>query len=257
VNKADRYLFQAQEFAERAGVTVRTLHHYDRLGLLKPESYTPAGYRLFGEASLARLQQISMLKFIGLPLKQIRDVLNHKPLDLRATLRLQREAIEQRRHQLEQAIAAINEAERVMSSSEEPDWAAFRRIIEVINMQNDMEWVKRYYSEEQLQSLAARQTPQEVIEQGQRDWAELISDIEAALGEDPASEKAQELAKRWSALIEQFTLGDAGIQKSLNKLYADKENWPSSFQKPYSDEVGAFICKATEILNNKKRSGAD
>ena len=54
-----RYL--AHEFAERAGVTVRTLHHYDRLGLLRPAAYTEAGYRLYGETELARLEQIVAL----------------------------------------------------------------------------------------------------------------------------------------------------------------------------------------------------
>ncbi len=57
-----RPLYRASAFAERAGVTVRTLHHYDRLGLLKPSSYTASGYRLYGERDFARLQQITTLK---------------------------------------------------------------------------------------------------------------------------------------------------------------------------------------------------
>ncbi len=74
-------LFRARDFAERAGVTVRTLHHYDRLGLLKPSRYTQSGHRLYGEGELARLQQIVTLKFIGLPLKQIKELLSEKELD--------------------------------------------------------------------------------------------------------------------------------------------------------------------------------
>jgi len=57
--------YQAIEFAQLAGVTVRTLHHYDRIGLLKPSAYTNAGYRLYGKGDLVRLQQIVTLKFIG------------------------------------------------------------------------------------------------------------------------------------------------------------------------------------------------
>jgi len=56
---------------------VRTLHHYDRLGLLKPSGHTEAGYRLYGERDFARLQQIVVLKFIGFPLKQIKNVLDN------------------------------------------------------------------------------------------------------------------------------------------------------------------------------------
>ena len=64
--------YPAIDFARLAGVTVRTLHHYDRIGLLKPSSYTSAGYRLYRKQDLIRLQQIVTLKFIGFSLNQIR-----------------------------------------------------------------------------------------------------------------------------------------------------------------------------------------
>ncbi|MDT4952169.1 MAG: hypothetical protein QOJ02_307 [Acidobacteriota bacterium] len=245
LKNATEHLYQAREFAERAGVTVRTLHHYDRLGLLKPSRYTVAGYRLYADPDLARLQQIVTLKFIGFSLKQIKEILVPNALDLATTLRLQRKVIEKQRSHLDLAIQAIEKAERVILSGDEPDWEVFKKIIEVINMQKDMEWTKKYYTDEAQQKLAARATP-EVVEQGQRDWATLIREVEAAVsaGEDPASEKAQALAARWSKLIEAFTGGDVEVSEGLKKLYSDKGNWPSTFQKPYSDEVGAFICNA-------------
>lgn len=238
-------LYRAREFAELSGVTVRTLHHYDRLGLLKPSRYTEAGYRLYGERDFARLQQIVMLKFIGLSLKEIKELLDRRELDLPMTLRLQREVVEMKRRHLDTVIQAIERAEQAMTKSDELAWETFKQIIEVINMQNDMEWMKKYYTEEQLAELAERGTP-EVLERGQRDWAALIKDVEAAVadGLDPQSEKAQELAARWSSLIEAFTGGNPAIRESLSKLYADQANWPSTFSKPYSDEVGAFICQA-------------
>lgn len=243
-------LLQAREFAARAGVTVRTLHHYDRLGLLRPSRYTAAGYRLYSERDMARLQQIATLKFIGLPLKQIKEVLDRHTLDLPATLRLQRRIIEEKRRQMDMAMRAIERAESMLVSTSEVDWEAFKQIIEVMNMQNDMEWMKKYYTEEQLADLARRGSP-EVLERAQRDWANLIKEVEAALGEDPASERAQALATRWSELIEQFTGGDPGIEENLRRLYADQSNWPSTFKKPYSDEVGAFICQAVAARQKK------
>ena len=65
-------MHRASEFADLAGVTVRTLHHYDRLGLLKPHR-NGSGYRLYRESDLERLEQIVALKFLGLPLKDIRE----------------------------------------------------------------------------------------------------------------------------------------------------------------------------------------
>jgi DNA-binding transcriptional MerR regulator len=238
-------LLQAQEFAARAGVTVRTLHHYDRLGILKPSHRTAAGYRLYGERDLARLQQIVTLKFIGLSLKQIKELLAQGEFDLQTTLRFQRQVIEEKRRRMDMAVEAIRKAESVMSMSGQLDWEALKKIIEVINMQHNMEWIKKYYTEEQLADLARRGTP-EVLERGQRDWAALIKDVQAAVsaGVDPGSDEAQQLAGRWQKLIEEFTGGDPGIAENLRKLYADQANWPETFQKPYGNEVGAFISEA-------------
>ncbi len=112
-------------------------------------------------------------------------------------------------------------------------------------MQNNMEWVKKYYTEEQLEELAAR-GGDGAHERGEQDWAILIRDVEEAIaqGVEPQSERAQALAARWSNLIEAFTGGNPEILESLKRLYADQANWPDTFQKPYSDEVEAFISQA-------------
>ena len=245
MSKARDGLYRASEFAELSGVTVRTLHHYDRLGLLKPTGRSAAGYRLYGARDFARLQQVLTLKFIGVPLKEIRELLGRKELDLAGVLRLQREALEARRGQLEAALRAVREAEVVVARGGGPDWDAFKKIVGVITMQQDYEWMKKYYTEEQLEDLARRGTP-EVLERGQREWARLLSDVDAAIAEgvDPASERAQGLAARWSALIEEFTGGDPGILENLKRLYADQANWPDNFQKPFSNEAMAFISRA-------------
>lgn len=243
--KTARTLYQASEFAELTGVTVRALHHYDRLGLLKPSGRTASGYRLYGERDFARLQQIVTLKFIGLSLKQIKRVLEQDSFELSTALRLQREILGEKRRHLEMAIDAIEKAERLLLQDGEPDWETFAKIIEVINMQNDWEWTKKYYTEEQLEELARRATP-EVLEKGQRDWAALLKEVDEAASEgvDPASERAQALARRWSALIESFTGGNPGIAESLSNLYKDQANWPANAQKPFSDQSMEFIHKA-------------
>ena len=79
-------LYHTQKFAELAGVTVRALHHCDRLGLLKPRS-TQAGYRLYGFRDFERLEQIVALKFLGIPLKQIRALFNREATALPEALR--------------------------------------------------------------------------------------------------------------------------------------------------------------------------
>jgi DNA-binding transcriptional MerR regulator len=241
-------MYRVSDFAEKAGVTVRTLHHYDRLGLLKPSGRTEAGYRLYSERDFARLQQIVTLKFIGLPLRQIKELLDGSDLDLVSTLRLQRRLLLEKRLQLEAAIQAIEEAERSLKSDRAPDLASLKKIIEVMERQNAMEWTKKYYTEEAQAKIAerARTWTPELQAKVEQDWKTLISDVEAAIAGnlDPGSAKAKALALRWQELIRGFTGGDPQIQQGLKQLYGDEQNWPQNFQKPFSDKVCDYIGKA-------------
>ncbi|PYS70974.1 MAG: hypothetical protein DMF73_11760 [Acidobacteria bacterium] len=248
MNKRNEKLFKAREFAQLTGVTVRALHHYDGLGLLKPSRYSQAGYRLYRESDVARLEQIVALKFIGFSLNEIKRILKGAAVDLATALRRQREAIEQKRARLDLAIKAIQRAEYVVAVNGQSSWELLAKIIGVINMQGNMDWTRKYYSEEARREIEKRAAtiPPEVIEQSQRDWAALIKEVEAAVAakEDPASDRAQALATRWSELIKGFTGGNAEVQRGLNKMYADRNNWPASTPKPFGDQVEAFIVEA-------------
>ena len=68
--------YTVKQLAQMAGVTVRTLHHYDQIGLLTPTSRTAAGYRLYGEADLLRLQQVLLYREMGVPLSEIGAILD-------------------------------------------------------------------------------------------------------------------------------------------------------------------------------------
>ena len=84
-----RPTYRIREFADLAGVTVRALHHYDRLGLLRPRR-SQSGYRVYSVGDLELLEQIVALKFIGLPLNRIKHLLRRNRADLCAALRAQR-----------------------------------------------------------------------------------------------------------------------------------------------------------------------
>jgi len=241
-------MYKVSDFAAKAGVTVRTLHHYDRLGLLQPSGRNGAGYRLYGERDFARLQQIVTLKFIGLSLSQIKDLLDRSDLDLPAALALQRGLLMEKHQQIARAIQAIDQAEHAMKASGAPDWAALKKIIEVMEMENSMDWTKKYYSPEAQAKVEERKklwTPELQAKVSQQ-WEELVRDIEAAMkaGEQPAGDKAQALAQRWAELVRGFTGGDAEVQKGLNKMYADRQSWPANMPQYFSNEVQAFMMKA-------------
>src|SRR5882762_6221128 len=202
-------IYRIQEFAKLAGVTVRALHHYDRLGLLKPSGRSDSGYRLYRDRDLARLEQIVVLKFLGLPLKQIGRLLKRES-PLAETLRRQQTVLFEKRRQLDVAIDAIKQAERSVLTSREPDWTLFTDIVREIEMQNETEWSKKYYSPEARTKVEERRhlwSP-ELQERVTKEWNALLEEIEAALGEEAASPTAQALAARWRTLVEGFTGGD-------------------------------------------------
>ena len=240
--------WQTRQFAKFAGVTVRTLQHYDRIGLLKPTRRDHNGFRLYGAGDFARLQQITTLKFIGFPLKQIKDILGNGQIRLDETLKLQRKVVEAQRYRLSLALEAIKRAEAAFEKSGTTDWDAFGQINEVINMEQNTEWTKKYYSEAAQAKIEERKNlwSPELQVRVTRDWAELVADIEKAMADGirPTESRAQELAARWRGLLTEFTGGDKGIQQGLNKMYADEKNWQTTWKKPFSDEVQNYIVEA-------------
>src|SRR5262249_419985 len=155
------------------------------------------------------LEQIVALKFIGIPLKQIKAMLERDAAGLPAAPRRQRAVLEQKRRLLDRAIEAIRMAEHSFAAGRRPDPSILKHIIEVIEMQNG-DWSEKYYSPEaraKIQERRAEWTP-ELQAKVQQEWLDLFRDVEAALGEDPASEKARALGERWKKLVGGFTGGD-------------------------------------------------
>jgi DNA-binding transcriptional MerR regulator len=247
-------LYQAREFAELAGVTVRALHHYDRLGLLKPSYRSEAGYRLYSERDLMRLEQIVVLKFLGLPLKSIGTLLKRDQDTLPDTLRRQQVVLVDKRNQLDKTIDAIATARQALGASTDPDWTLITQVIRRIAMQNDADWASKYYSEEGKAKVEERKAlwSPELQARVTQDWNDLFRDVEAALGEDSASPKAQALAERWRRLVSEFTGGDPEIQNGLNKMYADQNNWPEPQRRhQIKPEIQEFITRAMKATHSR------
>jgi DNA-binding transcriptional MerR regulator len=139
--------YRIGEFAKLAGVTVRALHHYDRIGLLKPQRGN-SGFRLYRPEDLERLEQIAALKFLGIPLQEIKLLLKHGPLSLVDSLHMQREALAEKRRLIDRAVVAIEAAEKVIQSGQTTDVSILRKIIEVIDMQPQENFMRKYYTDQ-------------------------------------------------------------------------------------------------------------
>jgi DNA-binding transcriptional MerR regulator len=223
--------YRIGEFAKLAGVTVRALHHYDRIGLLKPQRAS-SNIRLYRLEDLDRLEQIAALKFLGIPLQEIKLLLKHGPLTLVDSLHMQREALAEKRRLIERALVAMEAAEKVIQSGQTTDASILRKIIEVIDMQPQENFMRKYYTDQAWldKERLVHQTPLEVHQKNLQAWRQLFAEIEAAADLDPASPQAQALAKRWLQFAEIAHGGNDAVRAGVIEAWNDRHNWPQDQQ---------------------------
>jgi DNA-binding transcriptional MerR regulator len=232
------------ELARRTGLTVRTLHHYDEIGLLRPSRHSGAGYRLYTVRDVARLQQVRSLRQLGFSLEEVRDCLDRpgfSPLELvRLHLARVREQIELHRR----LCARLEALADYLQGAGEVPADEFLRTIEVMTM------METYYTPEQMEYLKKRreEVGEERMKQAPADWAELIAQVRAEMekGTDPADPTVQALAHRWQALINEFTGGDPGIAQSVGRLWREQgDNLVAQHGAQYDPRgVSEYIGKA-------------
>jgi len=216
-------MLKVGDLAKRTGLTVRTLHHYDEIGLLKPSLKTDTGHRLYTHGDVARLQQIVSLRQLGFSLEEIQSCLDRPGFSPLEVIQLH---LSRLRRQIEMEQVLCKRLEGIAEhfhAAVEVTAEQFLRTIEVTNM------IETYYPPEQLDFL--RQSREEaaaagvdIAQQGQADWAALLNDYRAEMekGTDPADPKLLSLEKRRQALVGAFTRGNAGIELSLKRLWTEQ-----------------------------------
>jgi MerR family transcriptional regulator, thiopeptide resistance regulator len=231
------------ELARRTGLSVRTLHWYDEIGLLTPSCHSDAGHRLYSVADVARLQQIKSLRQLGFLLEEIRECLDgadFSPLSLiemhLAGLREQLDVQRRLCERLEFIAARLRGAETVS-------------VEDSLQTIEDMTMFERYYTSEQLEQLKTRkqQIGEECIRQVEAEWPKLQAEVRAEMdkGTETTSETVQALARRWMALVNDFTGGDASIEKSLRRMYEQEQTihgMDGEAMRPMMEYIGKAIA---------------
>src|SRR5829696_2027624 len=204
-------MWKIGELARRTGLTVRTLHHYDAIGLLSPAERSEGGHRVYGEADVRRLYRIVSLRSLGLPLEAIGAALDEDGFDARAAVQDHLARLEA---QMEQQRLLQDRLQRLLERLDTED---FLTTIEELTMH------QRYYTPEQLDQLEQRRQTigEEAIREVEREWAEIFATLRAELdaGTDPADPKLRPLAERGRELVAMFTGGDPGITSALKEMW--------------------------------------
>jgi ubiquinone/menaquinone biosynthesis C-methylase UbiE len=144
--------YSVGEFAKKAGVTIRTLRYYDKIGLLKPCGYNSLGYRLYSKQDFGILQKILTLKFIGLSLDEIGDIMKYdiNDNDFKKSLEIQKEIIGEKIQHMFTVIKAIDETLQMVEKKDALNWDKFINVINLINL--DKKWLEQYKNASNLRA---------------------------------------------------------------------------------------------------------
>jgi DNA-binding transcriptional MerR regulator len=231
------------DVAKRTGLSVRTLHHYDALGLLKPSGRTDAGYRLYTVRDLMKLQQIVLLKSLGLPLAQIARTLSSDGPTLLRTIETHVIRLRARIEQERQVCAGLEETAARLRKRRTPTIEEILRTIEEVTM------TAKYFTPAQKEWIRERRVVvgEARIREVEAEWPKLVAEVRTAMekGTPPADPHVRALAGRWNGLVEEFTDGNLGISKAVATIYKEE---PSVRQKTgidaammeYISRAGAF-----------------
>ena len=215
-------LWKVGELAVRTGLTVRTLHHYDAIGLLSPSGRTGSnhgsGHRLYTAADVERLQQIVSLKMLGFSLDEIREYLSRSDYDPRQVVRLHLQRVRGQAEELRKL------AERLGALADRLDRAEVVSPDEFLTTIEEMTMIEKMYTPEQLKQFeeVGKAVGAEEIRAIEEAWTSLMTDVRASRDLEPASPEAQELARRWDELTERTM---RGYQQAPELKQAIAENY--------------------------------
>lgn len=234
-----------KEVSKLTGVSVRTLHYYDAIGLLKPAKVTEAGYRMYDDTSLIRLQNILLFRELKFSLKEIKTILESPNFDLSKAIMQQIELLELQRKRIGELISFAREIQKkgvnamdfnVFSNSE----------IEQYKAEAKKKWgdTKAYQEYEQKaaekNSIEAKKTDIQLMK--------IFSEIGELRHMPPADEAVQEkIADLQKFITDNFYECTKPILNSLGKMYAGDERFRKNIDNEGGDGTAEFVSKAISV----------
>lgn len=243
-------MYKIKEVAEMAGVSVRTLHHYDHIDLLKPAMITEAGYRLYTDENLERLQQILFFKELGFTLQQIKDIIDRPDFDRKQALNQQREWLVKKKKRLEIMIETV---ERTIQSLEGERKMEGKELFTGFNMEEIKAHQKKYadetkqkYGKEMVEKVERKtngyneQDWANIMSQWEDIYKRIISRMDNGHADAEVQKAVHELRMLFSTYFYDCTVD---IFRGLADLYVTDERFTKNIDR-YKEGLAAFLQKA-------------
>ncbi|SAL64984.1 MerR family transcriptional regulator [Caballeronia udeis] len=220
--------------AKKSGLTVRTLHHYDAIGLLTPSARADNGYRLYNRDDIARLHRIQALRGFGLTLADIGAYLAQPDKPLADIVARQIAMLDAQIDKAARLRDRLQELRGTLMDGKEPELVDWLRTLELMTMFN------RYFSQEELDRLPMyRKTQTQSVE-----WTELVAEVRVLMdaGVSPADECPRALADRWMTLLARDTNNDPRMFAKLNRMHDNEPSMQASMG--ISPELRDYVIRA-------------
>ena len=243
--------YKIKEVADMVGVSVRTLHHYDQIGILKPESVTTAGYRLYTEVDLERLQQVLFFKELDFNLQEIKEILDNPSFDRKHALKTHRELLIEKKKRLDKIIKSVD---KTIDSIEGGIDMSKKEMFEGFDM-TEIEAHKEKYAEETKQKYgktdAYKESMKKTSKYTKEDWARIKASNERIYGkivanmdkgiEDPEVQKA--VGELRQEITDNYYNCTVEIFRGLGDLYVNDPRFTANIDK-YKEGLAEFLSEA-------------
>ncbi|HEU5434911.1 MAG TPA: MerR family transcriptional regulator [Telluria sp.] len=206
-------MLKVGELAKRAGLTVRTLHHYDSIGLLAPSARSEAGYRLYDRGDVARLQQIQALRKLGMDLAGIGAYLDRADVSPLAIVTRQLAVLDRQIEHAGRARAQLAALHAQLLRGETPALSTWLTTLENMTMYD------KYFTKDELARLPLANNPD-----AGADWRALVDEVGALMAAGAAADApaVRACALRWMALLERDTAGDGALLMKLDTMHSQE-----------------------------------
>ena len=240
--------YSVKQIAGIAGVSARTLHYYDEIGLLRPARNPTNGYRVYQPDALLRLQQILFLRELGLSLEEIQTVLDSPGFSLLPALEQHRQALLERRQRLDQLVHTVESTIQHLKGSIDMDAKDLFSGFSPEQEQAYAEEAQRRWGAKEVQesqkrwgSYSAEKKQSILAEAGA-----IYQDIVAAMPYGPASPQAQDGVARWHQNLRYFYEPTTEILLGLVDGYNDDPDFNATFQRIHPD-LASFMRQAVQV----------
>jgi DNA-binding transcriptional MerR regulator len=246
-------MFTVKQLSKLAGVTPRTLHHYDDIGLLKPSRIGENGYRYYGEEALLKLQQILFYRELDMPLDEIRKIMGRRDFDLLGALQSHRTALEKQAARLSQLLVTVDntiqhiKGEKLMSqkglfkgfSEEEQEkyaQEAEQKYDPAIVRESNRKW--KAYSKEKKDAILA-------------EGNQIYTDMIAAMPKGASSPEVQAIVERWRSHMDYFWTPNLDQLLGLASMYNEDPKFKANFDDMHP-KLAEFMREAVTVYVGKR-----